>query len=101
MVAVAKLSQEEAAQHEGLVHRSRLEAFSEMFDLIGNWEPWTQAFFLNQGPNIASIAGAIPGLFLFRRHFRRILPGLRTMMDRNSENIRIVISSNYPSLVSS
>ena len=35
------------------------------------------------------------------RDSRRILPGLRSMMDRNSGNIRVVISSNYPSLVSS
>lgn len=101
MVAVARLSEEEAAQHEGLVHRSRLEAFTEMFDLIGNWEPWTQAFFLNQGASLATIAGSLPGLVLYRRHFRRILPGLRSMMDRNSGNIKMTISSNYPSLVSS
>lgn len=77
MVAVARLSEAEAAQHEGLVHRSRLEAFSEMFDLIGNWEPWTQAFFLNHGASIATIAGSLPGLVLYRRHFRCDGPRLK------------------------
>jgi len=100
MVAVAKLSTEEARQHEGLVHRSRHQAFTEMFDLFSKWEPWRQAFFINQGPNLATIAGAVPGLILYRRHFRRILPGLRTLMDRTSGNVRVVFGSNYPSLVS-
>ena len=70
MVAVARLSQKEAAQHEGLVHRSRIQAFTEMFELIKEWEPRSQAFFLNHGATMASLAGGLPGLFLYRWHFR-------------------------------
>ena len=70
MVAVAKLSKEEAELHGDLVHRSRLQAFTEMFDLFKNWEPRSQAFFINHGANIASLAGGLSGLFLYRRHFR-------------------------------
>ena len=76
MVAVAKLSKEEAEQHGDLVHRSRLQAFTEMFDLFKNWEPRRQAFFINHGANIASLAGGLSGLFLYRRHFRCAWPAV-------------------------
>jgi len=78
MSGFKKLTPEEASQHEGLEPQSEENAFFNIRNLFYEWEPWYQAFFINNGANIACASGSLAGLY-YSRHLRRILPGLSKM----------------------
>ena len=68
MVALGRLEPEVAREH-GLIPATRIEMLTEMKSLFADWEPASQAFFINNGGNISALAGLLPG-FAFAKNFR-------------------------------
>ena len=69
MVVLQKLSPDEAANYDGLEHKSYYEALKNIKQLFIDWEPWYEAVIFNNGANLASASGCLSGL-LYSRHFR-------------------------------
>lgn len=63
------LTPEEASKHDGLELQDRFTALVNIKNLFNEWEPWYQAFFINNGAQLACASGSLSGLY-YSRHLR-------------------------------